>query len=209
MPAPEPGERWGILGGAFDPVHNGHLALAQNIKQLRRLDGILLVPTVDPPHRTQSPVAPYRDRFTMTQLAAAKLMGLEVSGIEETTGRPSYTLETVRHFHRQFPQIQLYWLIGADSLSELVGWYHIEQLADECQIVTAARPGYNPRELQTLKSILSESQIQRLRQNILETPQVDISATRIRRRIQNNQSISYLTPSAVIDYIKHRNLYTE
>ena len=96
MPALEPGQRWGILGGMFDPVHLGHLSLAENIRTARDLDGVLLVPSYDPPHRSEQPRAPFDDRVAMLELAVGDLPGLEVSNIEALLERPGYTLLTVR-----------------------------------------------------------------------------------------------------------------
>ncbi|MEW5796739.1 MAG: nicotinate (nicotinamide) nucleotide adenylyltransferase, partial [Candidatus Zixiibacteriota bacterium] len=141
MPAPKPGERWGILGGAFDPVHNGHLALAQNIMFLRRQSGVFLVPTVDPPHRTQLPVASFDHRLAMARLAADELDGIEVSDVEKTTPRPSYTLHTVRALRARYPGVELELTIGADQLSQLKSWYLWETLLSEIKLLVGLRPG--------------------------------------------------------------------
>jgi len=198
-----------LFGGTFDPIHHGHLITARTAAEQLNILKVILIPSAQPPHKAENTLSAAEDRLEMTRLAIQDEPLFEVSDCELKRQGPSYTLETVRFFRQQNPQTQLYWLIGADSISELVVWYHIEQIADECLIVTAARPGYNPPDTRALKPILTDSQIQRLRQNILETPQIDISATRIRSRIRQNQSVSYLIPPAVIDYIKHQNLYTQ
>jgi len=198
-----------LFGGTFDPIHHGHLIIARAAAEQLNVPKVILIPSAQPPHKAEKTISSAEDRLKMTHLAVQDEPLFEVSDCELKRQGPSFTLETVRFFRQQYPQTQFYWLIGADSISELVSWYHIEQLAEECSIVTAARPGFNPQDNQALKSILTDPQIQRLRQNILETPQVDISATRIRRRVRQNQSISCLTPSAVIDYIKRQNLFTQ
>jgi nicotinate-nucleotide adenylyltransferase len=197
-----------LFGGTFDPIHHGHLIIARAAAEQLKTPKVILIPSAQPPHKAEKTISSAPDRLKITHLAVQDEPLFEVSDCELKRQGPSFTLETVRYFHRQFPQTQLYWLIGADSISELVGWYHIEQLADECLIVTAARPGFNPQNTQTLKSILTDPQILRLQQNILATPQVDISATQIRHRVRQKQSIRFLTPPAVIEYIKHQNLYT-
>ena len=196
------------MGGTFDPIHHGHLIMARAAAERLNTLKVILIPSAQPPHKANLAISAAEDRLEMARRAIQEEPLFEVSDCELKRPGPSFTLETVRYFHQQYPQNQLYWLIGADSISELAGWYHIEQLADECLIVTAARPGFNPQETQTLKSMLTDLQMQRLRQNILATPQVDISATQIRRRIRQNQSVRYLTPPAVIDYIKHQHLYS-
>ncbi|MCP4711198.1 MAG: nicotinate (nicotinamide) nucleotide adenylyltransferase, partial [Planctomycetes bacterium] len=186
-----------------------HLIIARSAAEQLNTLKVILIPSSQPPHKTNKTISAAQDRLEMTRLAVQDDALFEVSDCELKRPGPSYTLETVRFFRQQYPQTQLYWLIGADSISELVSWYHIKQLADECLIVTAARPGFNPQDTQPLKSILTDSQIQQLRLNILKTPRVDISATQIRLRTRQKLSVSYLTPPAVIDYIKHRNLYTQ
>ncbi len=199
-----------LFGGTFDPIHHGHLIIARAAAEQLKVGKVVLIPSAQPPHKSTAAVSTAQDRLQMTQLAVEGEELFEVSDCELQRQGPSYTLETVRYFRGLYEaEIPLYWLIGADSVRELLNWYRIEQLADECIIVTASRPGYDPGDLSMLRPALSEKQIERIKQYILDTPMIDISATQIRRRAAQNLPISYLTPPAVADYIidrrRHRN----
>lgn len=201
MPAPEPGERWGILGGVYDPLHNGHLTLARDIMSFRHLDGVIFVPTLDPPHRTNSPVASYDDRVRMAELAISDMPGFEVSRIEENTNRPSYTLETVRALKKAYPGAEYELIIGADQLTQLKTWYHWEDLLKEVILLVGSRPG---SEVIALSDFPSDRVV------AVETSLVDLSSTHIRSRIRQGvpqTELETMMPPAVVRYILERNLY--
>jgi nicotinate-nucleotide adenylyltransferase len=121
---------------------------------------------------------------------------------------PSYTILTVQYFRERLgAQTPLYWIMGSDSLEELHTWYEIGELANQCIMVTAARPGFEQPSLDKLSGKLSDKQLAHLRRYILETPLIEISATAIRRRIRRAQSIRYLVPETVRAYIKQNELY--
>ena len=199
-----------LFGGTFDPIHHGHLIIARAAAERLSVEKTILIPSAQPPHKTAFPLSTAEDRLLMTKLAVARDESFDVSDCELSRPGPSYTLETVRHFRGIYPNpIPLYWLIGADSISELPGWYQIKQLAEECTIVTAARPGSDPHELALLRPALSPSQIDRIKQHILDTPMIDISATDIRRRAGLGLSIKYLTSNPVALYIIEHGLYKD
>jgi len=198
-----------LFGGTFDPIHNGHLIIARSAAEKLRVERVVLIPSANPPHKNHSSLTPIRHRLAMTRLAAAGSELFEVSDCELNRPGPSFTLDTVRHFREQNgPNVPLYWLVGGDTIKELACWYKVEQLVDECTIVTAGRPGCDMEvDFGVFRGKLSDEQIARLKQFILETPLVDISATQIRSRVRHDLTISDLTPPAVRDYIIENKLY--
>lgn len=198
-----------LFGGTFDPIHNGHLIIAESAAEKLGVEKVALIPSANPPHKNHSSLTPIRHRLAMTRLAVAGNELFEVSDCELKRDGPSFTFDTVRYFREQNgPNIPLYWLIGGDTIKELACWYKVEQLVDECTIVTAGRPNCDMETgFGVFRGKLSDEQIARLKQFILETPLVDISATNIRHRIRRCLPISDLTPLAVRDYIIENKLY--
>ncbi len=173
------------------------------------MEKVVLIPSANPPHKNHSSLTPIRHRLAMTRLAVAGNELFEVSDCELNRPGPSFTLETVRYFREQNgPNISLYWLIGGDTIKDLACWYKVEQLVDECTIVTAGRPDCDTEvDFGVFRGKLGNEQIARLKQFILETPLVNISATDIRSRIRRGLPISDLTPPTVRDYIIENKLY--
>ncbi len=201
-------DRVGLFGGTFDPIHIGHLISARAVAECLRLDQLILIPSAKPPHKHAEAVAEAGDRLEMVRLAIADEQAFELSDCEIRRAGPSYTIETVRHFRdRLAPEVELYWIIGADSLAELSIWHRIAELAELCQIVTACRCGFESPDLSPLTGLLDPQQIKRLEAGLLATPLIDISATQIRRRVSERLSIRWLVPPAVARYIEQRGLY--
>ena len=197
-----------LFGGTFDPIHHGHLIVSRWAAEQLELARVVLIPSAMPPHKVGNQITDARNRLQMAQLAVEGDELFEVSDCELQREGPSFTLDTVRHFRRLYHEdIKLYWLIGADSLPELTGWYEVKQLVAECTIVTAARPGFETSDLSTLGSVLEKEQIGRIRHHILKIPQIEISSTEIRSRIRREQSIRYLVPVPVAEYIHKHRLY--
>jgi len=197
-----------LFGGTFDPIHHGHLIVAQAAAAELGIDRVVLVAAGQPPHRPEDRLAPAEDRLRMAQLAVAGDGLFAVSDCELERPGPSYTLDTVRYFRGVYgPGVELYWLIGGDNLAELAGWHQVRQLVEECTVVAAARPGHGEGDLAGLAGVLEAPALERLRRHLLRTPQVDISAREIRRRAAGGQSIRYLVPEAVREHIERRGLY--
>jgi len=201
MPDPEKGQRWGILGGLFDPVHLGHLHLGAAVRRSQNLDRILFVPSFDHPHRPNEAVASFDDRVAMLQLAVEHYEALEVDEIERHTGRPSYTIETIRALKRRHPEVHYHLIVGADNLVLFTTWYRWEELLDEVVVLAAERPHVAPTAIDD-----------RVRKKVmfLKTGLVDISSTAVRaavRRGDGIESLSLLVPLAVATYIKKHGLY--
>ncbi len=198
----------GLFGGSFNPVHHGHLIVARSVAEQLGLSRMILIPAAVPPHKPVANLAPAADRLEMLRLAVRGEGLFELSDAELRRPGPSYTVTTVEQFGRDLgPAAELHWLIGADSLGELVNWYQARRLIGLCRIVTAARPGWEQPDLGELRERFGPEQVERLAAGILPTPRIDISASEIRRRIRQGQSIRYLAPEPVVDYIESRRLY--
>ncbi len=197
-----------LFGGTFDPIHNGHLIVSRSAAEQLGVKKIILIPSALPPHKQDRVAADAQNRLAMARLAVEGDPLFEVSDCELHREGPSYTLDTVRYFRKKYgPELPLYWLVGADSIEELPGWYKIRQLVEESTIVTAGRPHYNQYSWDRFNHILDNSQIAHLQKNLLSTPLLDISATDIRHRIRHGLSLRYLVPEPVRNYIFRNKLY--
>ena len=197
-----------LFGGTFDPIHNGHLTITRAAAEKLGLEKVILIPSAAPPHKPAAAITPAAHRFAMAAAAAQEDSLFQVSDCELQRTGPSYTLDTVCHFRALLgPDSPLYWLIGADSITELPNWYHITQLLDECTLAIAARPGYPLGNWPELRPALNDRQIAQLQEYTLDTPLVDISATDIRRRVAQGLPISDLVPHPVERYIAQHRLY--
>ncbi len=197
-----------LFGGTFDPIHNGHLIISRSAAEQLGVQKIILIPSAVPPHKQDKKCTDAKIRLEMVHRAVDGDELFEVSDCELHRQGPSYTLDTVRYFHKKYgPELPLYWLIGADSIPELPGWYHIQQLVEECTLVTAGRPGSPSCCWDRFQNILNTRQIARLQKYLLATPLLDISATEIRRRIRTGLAIRYLVPEPVQNFILQNQLY--
>ncbi len=197
-----------LYGGTFDPIHFGHLIAARSVAEQLGVDRTIFIPSAAPPHKDNHAVTPAAHRLEMVRRAVDGEPGFEVSDCEIRRTGPSYTVDTIAHFREELgANAALYWIIGADSLTELVGWYRVGELADACRIVTASRPGCDDQELGVLQRSLTDAQIAAIRDRVLTTPQIDISATDIRQRVREGRSIRYLVPEPAREYIIEQSLY--
>jgi nicotinate-nucleotide adenylyltransferase len=197
-----------LYGGSFDPIHHGHLISARAVAERLGARKVILLPAARSPFKPDTTPAPPEARLEMCRLAAALDPLFEVSDYDLTRPPPSYTIDAVRHFRAVFPpDTPLYWLIGADSLSGLTDWKSIGELAELITFATAARPGPPFDNWASLRPQLSDAAIERIRSHLFPTPEIDISSTDIRRRARNGQSIAYLVPDSVADYIRRAGLY--
>ncbi len=196
--------RIGLLGGSFNPIHRGHLAIARAARDTLGLDRIVLIPSARPPHKHDSTLAPAEDRLAMARLAAGSEPAFEVSAIElERTG-PSYTIDTIRSFLGQNPGAELYFVIGADSVPELRTWRDARTLLGLARFGVVARPGCDlAKDLADLEREFGA------RLTVIPHQPDAISATEIRERVRRGEAVDGLVPAAVRDYIAAKNLYRE
>jgi len=202
--------RIGLLGGTFDPIHHGHLIIARSVAERLELDRLVFIPSAHPPHKTGERLTGAGHRLEMTRLAVEGEDVFDVDDLEIQREGPSYTILTIEAYRRRLGrQDELFWVIGGDTLCELHSWYRVEDLVEQSRFVTAARPGFEEPDLSALTDLLSPSRVQQLRDDILETPRIDISSTDIRHRTAKGKSIRYLVPDSVRFYIERHGLYAD
>jgi nicotinate-nucleotide adenylyltransferase len=184
----------GILGGTFNPVHIGHLILAEEAREKLGLDKIIFVPTSMPPHKDNLNIASANDRLKMLKLAVASNKYFSVSDIEIKRQGRSYTIDTVKELKAKYSRDELYFIIGSDLLKYLKDWKDLDQILSLVKFVAATRPGYAleqiPQPIQTLP-----------------IRAVDVSGFEVRQCVAANKSFGYLVTDKVFDYIKKRKLY--
>jgi nicotinate-nucleotide adenylyltransferase len=197
-----------LYGGSFDPIHNGHLAVARHALDHIGADELVFVPARRSPFKKQSPVASDDDRMEMIGLAISGLNGFAVSDCELKRPEPSYTIDTVRHFRHEYGEASsLYLLIGADAIKELPRWYKINDLLKECTICLMLRPGYEVPDVHRYDDVFGREMTEKLEKNALMNPLVDISSTDIRKRSAAGEDISGMVPEKVCQYIRAKGLY--
>jgi nicotinate-nucleotide adenylyltransferase len=194
----------GIFGGTFDPIHQGHMIIAEQVMGELDLSRVVFIPGGIPPHKEASSVrASAGDRFDMVEAAVASNERFLVDRVEVDAGRPMYSVETVRHLKERSPDDEWYFISGADEVSNLLTWKEPDRLLEEVVMVAATRPGYDLGKLHHLEAGLRNFD----RIFPVECTRVDISATGIRRRILQGKSVRYLVPEGVHDIIGDRRLY--
>ena len=194
----------GIFGGTFDPVHQGHMVIAEQVMGELALSRVLFVPGGIPPHKEASSVrASAEDRFDMVEAAVAKNERFAVDRVEVDTGRPMHSVETVQILKQRAPADEWYFISGADEVSNLLAWKDPDRLLEEVVMVAATRPGFDLSKLGHLEAGLRNFD----RIFPVECTRVDISATGIRRRILQGKSVRYLVPEEVYEIIVERGLY--
>lgn len=190
-------QRLGVLGGTFDPIHIGHLIAATEARHAFRLDRVLFVPAGKPWQKSEYSDA--EDRFMLTTLAVAADPGFAVSRIELDRKGPTYTIDTLRELRGFYGDVEIFFIAGADAVSQLGSWKGIEELGELTEIIALARPGH---ELTELEGGPGWPKIHRL-----AMPLIEISATEIRRRVRAQEPIDYQVPRTVAAYISEQGLY--
>jgi nicotinate-nucleotide adenylyltransferase len=192
----------GIMGGTFDPVHNGHLAAARQLRDVASLDEVWLMPNATPPHRTAAPVASADDRLRMVRLAVGSQPGLKPSALEVDRGGTSYTIDTVRELARAFPGRPFAILLGSDAALQIRSWHDAGALLDAARFVIFNRP-----ETTLAPQTLHELGFDPVRTQIVHLDTPAIAAHQIRDRLARGAPIDDLVPAAVADYIRTHHLY--
>lgn len=196
--------RIGIFGGTFDPVHQGHMVIAEQVADELGLEHVIFVPGGIPPHKEASSVrATAEDRLRMVEAAVAGNPRFSVDRVEVDAGRAMHTVETVPILKERSPEDDWYFITGADEVSNLLTWKDPDRLLEEVVMVAATRPGYDLSALGHLESGLQNFD----RIFAVECSRLDISATAIRRRMLQGKSIRYLVPEGVYEVIHERGLY--
>jgi len=208
--------RLGILGGTFNPIHMGHLLLAEAAREQCRLDQVWFIPTATPPHKSAQHVALGAHRLAFIRLAIRGHPAFRACDMELRRGGVSYTVDTVRALRQHHPASQLFLVVGSDMLS--VSWVAFDEITQCCTVVVAERPthasmrhvpGVNPVPPRQGRSGFSKSPSGLPRDGVkrLAMPHIEISSSMIRHRIRHGRSIRYLVPDAVARYIVRHRLY--
>lgn len=201
--------RIGLFGGSFDPIHNGHIRPVREARSALELDRVIFLPTARPPHKDGQQLAPALARYVMTELALLGEEGLEVSAYELTPQRPCFTVDSLGHFSRQYPEADLVLLIGSDSLSRLATWHRWREIVADYEIGVLTRPGSDRQVIRDglpaeLLAAESEGRVR-----WVEHAPFDISATELRRRFAAaEEPPTGAMPELVVEYLrKYPNLY--
>jgi len=200
-------ERLGIFGGSFNPVHLGHLLLAQTALEQFDLDRVLFMPCAVPPHKNPHVLASAVQREAMLEAAILDNLSFDLLDIELRRGGVSYTVDSLREIRSLHPHADLFLLVGADTLMELHGWKEIATVLSLCEFIIFARPGYGVHALEPSVLKLPPPWPERLLQNVCSVRQIDISSSDIRHRVAEGLSIRYLVPQAVEMIIMEHHLY--
>ena len=196
----------GIFGGTFDPIHNGHMKVAEVVRAQLDLAKVIFVPTGQPCLKVDTPISLAEHRVAMIRLAIADRPYFELSLVEINRPGPSYTVDTIAELKKRFDdRDELYFILGWDSLTELSKWHKPRWLIAMCRLVAVPRVGYAVSDLNFLEAKIS-GLLERL--IILDKPELDISASVIRDRVARDLSIKHLVPEAIEKYIIEQGLYS-
>lgn len=199
-------QRLGLFGGSFDPVHYGHLLLAECCREQARLDQVIFLPAATPPHKQDRPLAPSADRVEMLELAIAGHEHFCVSRYEADRPGVSYTVDTLAYFCREYPQAELFLLLGADMFNDLPHWRRADEVCRLALPLVARRAGAE-LDFEALAPLVERERLEAIRRHLVDMPPIGISSTDLRRRIAAGRSIRYQTPRAVEEYIRSHGLY--
>ncbi len=196
----------GVVGGTFDPIHIGHLIVAEEARSRLNLAEVLFVPAGQPWLKTSSPISAAEHRVQMVRLAIADKPYFKLSTMEVERPGPSYTVDTIAELQGQLDAgDELFFILGWDNLAQLPQWHEPSRLIKMCRLVAVPRVGYAVPDLNSLEAVITG-----LSQRVimLDKPEVDIDATEIRNRVAQGLSVSHLVPEPVERYIKDHGLYT-
>lgn len=199
--------RVGLLGGTFDPIHHGHLQMAQDALELRGLDEVCLIPCATPPHKRDALPSSAEHRLAMIDAAIAEDPRFSRSVIELERGGVSYTINTIRILQRSAPEIEFFFIFGGDTLFELYSWKEVDKLIDNLGFIAVARPGSGCDEIDAESLRLRDDQVEILKQSLLFGHAIDISSTDVRARVAEGLGVKYLLPAPVAEYIERHGLY--
>lgn len=187
--------RLGVMGGTFDPIHNGHLVAASEVAQSFDLDEVIFVPTGQPWQKRV--VTPAEHRYLMTVVATASNPRFTVSRVDIDRDGPTYTIDTLRDLTAQHPDADLFFITGADAIKQIVSWKDLDGLWELAHFVAVSRPGH----------VVSVSELPKGHVSWLEIPALAISSTDCRGRVSNGSTVWYLVPDGVVQYISKHDLY--
>jgi nicotinate-nucleotide adenylyltransferase len=187
------------MGGTFDPIHHGHLVAASEVAGLFGLDEVVFVPTGAPWQKSHREVSPAEDRYLMTVIATASNPRFSVSRVDIDRGGPTYTIDTLLDLHEQRPDAELFFITGADAMSQIITWRDSDRCFDLAHFIGVTRPGYT----------VVDSHLPDGRETVVEVPALAISSSDCRDRVRRGMPVWYLVPDGVVQYIQKRGLYRQ
>ena len=196
------GMRLGVMGGTFDPIHYGHLFVAEEARARFTLDHVLFVPNGAPPHKKEYGLTAARHRYEMTRLAIADNPAFSCTTLELDRVGPSFTVDTLTTLRDQYPAAELFYITGIDAIADILTWRRHAEIIRMATFIAASRPGF---DLKTLQDRLPAAYMERIL--LLGTTAQGISSTEIRERTRAKLPTRYLTPPEVLDYIDAHHLY--
>lgn len=189
--------RIGVMGGTFDPIHHGHLVAASEVMDKFALDQVVFVPTAKQPFKAEQETAPAEHRYLMTVIATASNNRFTVSRVDIERGGLTYTYETMRDLRKLEPDVDWYFITGADALRDILNWRHADELFECTYFVGVSRPDHD----------LNVEGLPEDKVSLVEIPAMAISSSDIRRRVRQGEPIWYLVPDGVVQYIDKYGLY--
>jgi nicotinate-nucleotide adenylyltransferase len=200
--------RIGVFGGTFDPVHFGHLVLAEQCREQARLDLVVFVPAARHALKTDHAITPFERRVEMLQLAVAGHEQFRIDELEKDRAGPSYTADTLDELQSQHPGAELFFLLGSDSLPDLPRWYAPQRIVERASLVVMERVGHPVMSREALAASLGLP-ADAVRLEAVEVPLFDLSSRDLRRRVAHGRSVRYMVPQVVEAYIHEKRLYVE
>lgn len=199
--------RLGICGGTFDPIHFGHLLLAETAREFFALDSVVFVPAGVPPHKRGRTVTSGETRFEMLRRAVADNPFFEICRFEIDSDEISYTVRTLEYLHASRPNDELFLIVGSETLADIPNWFAPRQVCRLASPLVAARPAAPPPDFSPFEELVSASRLKAFRRQVVPMPPFDVSSTEIRERVAEDRSVRYLVPDAVAEFIKEKRLY--
>jgi len=190
----------GIMGGTFDPLHLGHLLVAEQAREQMSLDEVWFMPSNQPPHKDHQPKANPQHRIEMVRSAIANHPDFKLCELEFERGGTSYSVDSAYMLKERYPNDQFHWIVGSDMVQYLPKWHRIQEMSTMVSFIGLDRPGYKDSE-RDIPDWLTNSLV------MIEMVQFDISSTEIRDRLANGRSVRYMLPDAVWSYIRGNQLY--
>jgi nicotinate-nucleotide adenylyltransferase len=199
--------RIGIFGGTFDPIHYGHLILAEQCCEQGRLDEVWFVPAPRPPHKGEHQMTRFEQRVEMLALAIAGHAAFRIDELEKERTGPSYTAETLAELHHRHPGHEFFLLVGSDTLADLPHWREPQRVVQLASLLVTRRPNHEVMPVEELRARLQLPESMPLRLEVVDTPLIDIASRDLRRRAAAGRSLRYFLPRAVEIYIQDKKLY--
>jgi nicotinate-nucleotide adenylyltransferase len=208
MATPAP-PRVAVFGGTFDPVHLGHLIMAEQAREQAGLDEVWFVPAASPPHKQGKRITPFPQRVEMLSLALAGQPAFLIDQLERDRPGPSYTADTLTELHARAPGTDFHLLIGSDCLPDLPGWHEPTRIVALADLLVAARPGWRMTDAHQLRAALRLPPEAPLRFQVIDMPLIDLASRDLRHRAAGRRSLRFMVPRSVECYIGEKKLYQD